>query len=172
MEYVNPHGVRFRIKETRNTPEFVARYYTPNDKWPRTYRTFTCSSEEKRREMFFMINNVRLCSTCTTTILDYRIDPDQTICTPCNLRRDSLPEPDDIPECPVCFQKMLDVDSTRKTLACKHHLCMYCFHRMHRTTHFLGPYAEPVGKLTCPLCRHEAYYSRYTFKPVDGRGLV
>ena len=172
MDYVNTHGVRFRINEDRHTSECIVKYYTGRDRWPKTYRSFSCSTDEKRREMFFMINNIRLCSTCTHTILEYRIDPDQTICSHCILRRESLPNPDEIPECPVCFQKMLAVDSTRKTLACRHQLCVYCFLRMHKPTHVLGPYYEPVGKLTCPLCRHEAYYSRTTFKEVDGRGLI
>ena len=169
MDHINPHGVRFRIRESGQNIE--ARYYTPKDKWPKTYRSFRCVSDEDRREMFFMINSVRLCSTCERNTLGYRDDPDCTNCSVCCLRESATPDVDEISECPVCYNKMLGIDATRRTLACKHNVCLACFRRLHRVTHYMGPTSDPVGPITCPLCRHEAYYSSRSLRQVDGRGF-
>lgn len=166
MEYVNSHGVRFRI----NT-DYTARYYTKKDKWPRVYRRFVCLTDENRREMFYMLNNARLCSTCESSLLDYRVDSEQTVCKTCVLRQNASPSDDDIAECPICYQKMLSVDCTRKTLPCRHDVCTYCVRRMIRVIRYVGPTCEPIGIMSCPLCRHEAYYSKTTLFQVDG-GII
>ena len=151
MNYTNEHGVRFKVAE--HPPNMYTVKYYPGTPWPRTYSSFHCPTDERRREMFFVLNNLRLCTTCNDEVLGYRVDSDRTVCKKCALRNvlTSGTPGEDIPDCPVCYQKMLAVDYSKVTLPCRHDLCRYCISRMTRNN---------SSVLTCPLCRSQSFHGR------------
>lgn len=169
--YTNPHGVRFRILEnSQSENKLVVKYYTKESRWPRVYNTYTCSSDEMRREMFYILNQLRLCAICELTMLN-RNDSARSICHGCTMKQVSDGTPDEtIPECPVCYQKMLRVDGSRRRLACGHELCVLCMRRMLRpSTHIHydmnhGPMVTCT--VTCPMCRDKALYD-YSLRTIQ-----
>lgn len=162
MDYVNPQEVRFKICHGV-TDRYTVKYYTGVSQWPRILRSFHCPTDVARHEMFFMLGQIRLCQTCKTETLGYIDDPSRMNCQACILKEMSAAGVDGstLPECPVCYQKMLSVDGSKRRLACRHELCASCTHRLaKRSGHVYygqhGPYASLT--VTCPLCRDVAYY--------------
>lgn len=162
-EYVNPHGIRFRIVEsTRDPTQLIVKYYTPGMKWPHILHTYTCSTDEMRSEMFYIINQIRFCTLCNVNILD-RENPTRSVCLACTMKQVASGTPEEnIPECPVCYKKMLRVDGSKQKLVCNHELCATCMRRISRPSnhiHYdmqLGPMMTMV--VCCPMCRTRAYY--------------
>jgi len=170
MDYTNEHGVKFKLVH-RGTNTYTVRYYPGNGRaWPRTYRMFLCPTDECRREMFYILNHSRLCTMCKDDLIEYRAE-DNPICRGCILRKaqeDGRNE-ESIPECPVCYQKMLVVDSSKHVLPCRHEVCNGCFKRMLKMTthiHYNGYIPVQVGVINCPLCRQEAFYEFLSFRQV------
>lgn len=170
MDYTNTYDVRFKIiHHSENT--YCVRYYPGGKSWPRTYRAFNCPTEECRREMFYVLNNSRLCMVCRDDIINHRGMDGDPVCRKCILRRaqtEALNE-ECIPECPVCYQKILLVDNSKHILPCKHEICKGCFKRMLKLTshiHFNGYRPTQVGVIACPMCRQEAFYEFSSFRQV------
>ena len=171
MDYTNTHGVRFKLTH-RGVGEYTIRYYITGKPWPRTFRVFSCPTDERRQEMFYILNNCRMCSTCQEELLDHRYMDDPPTCQGCILRKASQvgTTENNIPECPVCYHKMMSVDNSKRVLACRHEVCPPCFRRMIKPTHqvhYDGIRPLPVGKLTCPLCRNEGFYDLFAYRQVN-----
>ena len=164
MDYTNPQGVRFKVVSYAVGNRYSVKYYTGVSQWPRTVRDFQCPTDELRREMFFIIGSMRLCTTCKVDLLGHNDDPEQMTCQTCILKAVALAGLDgsSLPECPVCYQKMLTVDASKRTLACRHNMCPGCTRRLMKPTghvHYDNlhrPYH--AWSITCPMCRDVAYY--------------
>lgn len=171
MDYTNTHGLRFKLVH-RNNGSYLVRYYVGTKSWPRTFRAFLCPNDDSRREMFYILNNTRLCTTCQDELIDHRHTEDEPTCQSCILRKISEAGVDGntIPECPVCYNKMMSVDNSKRLLVCRHEVCPPCFRRMIKPTqqvHYDGHRPVPVGVLTCPMCRHEGFYDLYAYRQVN-----
>lgn len=171
MDYTNTHGLRFKLVH-RNSGNYLVRYYAGTKSWPRTFRMFNCPTDDSRREMFYILNNTRLCTTCTDELIEHIHIEDEPTCQKCILRKISESGVDGttIPECPVCYNKMMSVDNSKRMLACRHEVCPPCFRRMIKPTHqvhYDGHRPVPVGGLTCPMCRHEGFYDLYAYRQVN-----
>jgi hypothetical protein len=172
MDYTNTHGVRFKL--SHGSGGYTVRYYvgTTGRAWPRTFRVFHCPTDECRREMFYILNNTRLCTTCKDKLIDHRSADQEPTCQSCVLERISQSNVDGstIPDCPVCYHKMMTIDNSKRVLACRHEVCPPCFRRMIKPTHHVqydGVRPVPLGKLTCPLCRHEGFYDLYAYRQMN-----
>lgn len=156
MEYSNKHAVRFKIHEHAGC--YTVKFYSDVSKWPRIYRKFYVSDDETRREMFYILNNSRLCTICQDTL----IDDSRSTCRDCLLRAAASVPEDDIAECPICYNKMFRVNDTKRKLACGHELCRVCMLRLTRSCSMLyvDPYGNPRTTCTimCPLCRAVGWY--------------
>jgi hypothetical protein len=159
MEYKNPHGVRFKVYNSRKD-HYVVKYYPCAVQWPRRLRSFYCPTDAARHEMFFLIGNMRHCVTCRVSLLGHLDDPAAAACQDCILKEAAAAglAGGDIPECPVCYQKMLSVDGTRKTLACRHQVCLSCVSRLAKSVYAQG------WSITCPMCRDTSMYDA-AFRP-------
>lgn len=172
MDYTNTHGVRFKLLH-RVTSGYTVKYYTGSGKaWPRTYRGFHCPTDEYRQEMFYILNNTRLCTVCKVELLDHRCTDENPVCQACVLRKasEACIHEDSIPECPVCYNKMMFVDNSKRILPCRHEVCPSCFTRMLKPSqhvHYDGHRPVPVGIITCPMCRREAHYDLYSNRQVN-----
>ena len=165
MDYRNTHGVRFKILFHGN--RYTVKYYSPAHKWPHIYDTYVCSNDNERQEMFFILNSLHFCDTCHDTLLTYQ--DSLTKCKKCILMQSALAtREENIMECPVCYQKILKIDGTKKELACKHELCMPCFRRMMQISGTVIQYNTviPVAKVKCPMCRDEATYDYNLLRPI------
>jgi len=164
MDYKNPQNVRFKVYNS-SQDRYVVKYYPGVSQWPRALRSFHCPTEETRQEMFFLIGNMRLCNVCQVSLLGHLDDPNKVTCQECILKAAAsigiLGE--DIPECPVCYQKMLAVDGSRKTLACRHQVCGACATRMSKPAGYW--HGCPTRTITCPLCRDCSVYD-IAFRPI------
>jgi hypothetical protein len=155
MDYTNPHQVRFKI-----FPNGLVKYYPKVTGWPRTYQTFQCADDDMRREMFYILSTLRLCSICRNCLHD----ESRSTCQNCVLREilTSGIQEDQIAECPVCYNKMFRVNGSRKSLVCRHEMCATCMRRMIRPyphAHLDPIYgARPTCTITCPLCRNKGWY--------------
>jgi hypothetical protein len=147
-----------------STNTYTVKYYSEKSKWPRIYRNFTCTDDETRNEMFYILSTSRLCTICN----DHIIDDSRSTCQDCMIREGLTNglTVDQIPECPVCYNKMFRVNGTRRKLACGHDLCTACMRRMLKPHHVL--YVHPIGgaratcTIMCPLCRATGWYD-YSF---------
>ena len=175
-DYVNPHGVRFRLVESTQDPSLIiVKYYSRERRWPQTYNTYKCSNDEHRKEMFYILNNIRFCTICTSTLLD-RNDETRSVCFACSMHQftNGFPE-ENIPECPVCFKKMLRVDGSRQKLACGHEICVTCTRRISRASNHVhydmnhGPMLTCT--VSCPLCRAVARYD-YSFRHLPQNATI
>ena len=164
MDYTNPHGVRFKIT-SRNETRYDVKYYTGVSSWPRSLRSFQCKTDELRQEMFFILGSKRLCTTCKTDLLGHNDDPTKETCQSCILRVSALgADGAGVPECPVCYQKMLSVDGSKQSLACRHEVCIGCTRKLMKppTRIHYDPIqggAFPTWTITCPMCRDVAQYN-------------
>ena len=163
MDYTNPHGVRFKIAN-KNDVRYDVKYYTGVSSWPRSLGGFRCPTDELRQEMFFILGSKRLCTTCKVELLGHNDDPGKETCQSCILRVSALgADGAGVPECPVCYQKMLSVDGSKKSLACRHEVCIGCTRKLMKPPaqiHYdpaRGAY--PTWSITCPLCRNVAQYN-------------
>ena len=86
MDYTNTHGVRFKL--SHGSGGYTVRYYAGTGRaWPRTFRVFHCPTDECRREMFYILNNTRLCTTCKEKLIDHRSVDQEPTCQSCVLQR-------------------------------------------------------------------------------------
>lgn len=159
MDYRNAQGVRFKVYST-GQDRYVVKYYPGVSQWPRTLRHFQCPTDETRQEMFFLLGNMRLCGTCQVTLLGHLDDPGRGSCQDCILKAAAAAgvRGEDIPECPVCYQKMLTIDGTRKSLACKHEVCAACAKRLSKPTTDYDPTYGIMWSIRCPMCRDVSTY--------------
>lgn len=151
MNYTNKHEVRFKILEATVSGFYTVKYYSGVSKWPRILKRFHCPDDETRREMFYILNNSWLCTLCKDTL----IGDSRSTCKSCITLVSSQVQDDQIAECPVCYEKMFRVDSTKRTLACGHELCLGCTRRLTRSYH---QSSAPTYTIRCPLCRSQGLY--------------
>jgi hypothetical protein len=162
MDYTNQQKVRFKIAH-KNGSRYDVKYYTGVSQWPRNLRNFQCPTDELRQEMFFVLGNMRLCTTCKVELLGHNDDPNKETCQSCILKVSALgADGAGVPECPVCYQKMLTVDGSKNSLACRHEVCLGCTRKLMKppTQFHYDPSRGtfPTWTITCPLCRDVANY--------------
>ena len=165
MDYQNSHGVRFKITFSGN--KYTVKYYAPSRKWPHIYDAYMCTNDKERQEMFFILNNLHFCDSCQSKLMTYT--DSATTCKKCTLMRSAISVRDEnIMECPVCYQKILKIDGTKKELTCKHEMCLTCFRRMMQITGTTIRYntVVPVATVKCPMCRNEAQYEYSSLRPI------
>jgi hypothetical protein len=162
MNFTSLHDVKFKVFD-QGSDRYLVKYYSGVSRWPKIFRAFNCATDEARREMFYFLGQARFCEECRDEILTYTVPAEVKTCRTCTLKKAAdNPSIELIPECPVCYQKMLQVDGTRKKLACQHTLCVHCCRRMikhARHVHYdmiRGP--QPTWTITCPMCRHQGLY--------------
>jgi hypothetical protein len=152
MNYTNKHDVRFKLLETSVSGFYTVKYYSGVSKWPRVLKRFHCPDDETRREMFYILNNSWLCTLCKESL----IGDSRSTCKSCITLASSNVQDEQIAECPVCYEKMYRVDSTKRTLACGHELCIGCTRRLTRS--YLGQVTTYT--IRCPLCRSQGLYNQ------------
>ena len=164
MEYTNEYGVRFKIHAQNNNDSYDVLYYTEKSIRPRKHKSFFMNGKKEnlQKEMFYVLSKLRFCETCKDKLLGYR--EDQPKCQGCSLMEHSNTPEENFSECPVCYQKMFDIDYTKKTLTCQHEICRYCLSRMLKKTRYWYNSTIPVGMITCPLCRHDSYYDLHLYR--------
>lgn len=161
MNFINQHGVRFKITQRGSSQAWLVKYYSRGSKWPKHLKSYVLPDEETRREMFYILNKSHLCTICNSNV----IDDSRSTCNTCVLEQAAeAATTTDAAECPVCYDKMFRVDRTKCRLACGHEVCMTCVNRLRRhvTRDFVDPLTHervsPTCTLTCPMCRGEGWY--------------
>jgi hypothetical protein len=171
MNYTNKHDVRFKLLEEPVQGCYVVKYYSGVSKWPRILRRFYCTDDETRREMFYLLNNFRLCTLCK----EYLVEESRSICRQCITLAASTVHDEEIDDCPVCYEKMFRINETKRKLACGHNLCIGCARRLMRSCHlnYTDPYIGPIPTctITCPLCRNQGLYD-YSLRTLENTAHV
>ncbi|XP_006009237.1 RING finger protein 222 [Latimeria chalumnae] len=63
----------------------------------------------------------------------------------------------DSEECPVCYEKLADLGSSRRALSCGHTFCHDCLVKTLVTANENGPAKKHI---ICPICRHVTFLSK------------
>jgi hypothetical protein len=160
MDYTNSHNVKFKLY-TQTHEWYLVKYYPKQSSWPRNLQRFHCPSDEAKREMFYVLSHCRPCDTCDKSLLTYRVEDAVTTCETCMLTKASQAPTDTIAECPVCLNKMLGVDKTKRKLVCNHEVCVTCTNRISKASSYYEPGVGICGamEVKCPMCRDTQRYT-------------
>lgn len=150
MKYYNEHGEEFSIKieDSKWTVRF-------GPVW-KVFKVFHVSSDERAREVFWILSRLKNCVGCKRKML--HIDSDKNLCENCNALRLSLERPrEPIQQCCVCYQELFEVLDNKVQLKCSHTICKGCCSRINQPTGdftwdlLLG--IMHLSTVKCPMCR-------------------